>query len=1144
MTLQIDYFTPVTTVNTTTTGNQSTPTVALLGSGNYVVVWRDDGAPSSPTFTIKAQIFSNDGTAQGSEFTVSTGSSDQAYAPAVTALRSGGDDFVVSWHTTTNYFPAANGGYELGYTGEDTLWARSYVSGVGGTATQIATNVGGSTETLFSGGGVTTLPNGTVLFSWLSANDVYFAYVSPDLGAIFPSNLIGAGGGEPFEQDPMIVGLPDGRMAIHFAYHRSDGVDDSRLTIMTEPGIFDEYSLSHPVDAITPLAEGGLVMGWRLRGENGSSYSAAIQFLGANGVLGAVIPIDDASAFITGPAIAEVSPGIIAVTWTDRDDKAIHLQLYDESGSTVGAPLLLEGANAGEEYYPDIAALGNGRFAVTWYTTDGSVDGSVRAVRQQVLSLIEDGNHAPVISGFGGDPNGVVAFHENSAASDIVATVAATDSDGDTLTYSFLSGHDEALFQIDASGHIRFLASPDFEAPADTNGDNVYELLVDVADGNGGHDSTLVKIAVQDAVDNPIDDIPVILDRYGNEADPFTEDVAVPETSTYVATIAARDLTPNDVLTFSLVSGVPGDDTDLFTIDAATGELRFKTAKDYEAPSSSNGDNDYYVTVRVTDLAGHYDEKRYDVYITDVGIGHVAVEVGAPTVAEGNIGDAPTVIPVTFKRYYSSDAFDLHFTLGAGQALLGGDYTTNLPASGTVHFDNNEYEHTYYVTVLPDNVAQGNQPLTVTITGTTGGQDYSATVDVATATITIVDDDVAHSGVTRTALPGGSTVYGTANDDVLIGLAGDDILLGGEGEDHLYGGAGSDHLGGGEGADILEGGTGDDFYFVSDAFDTVIERVGGGVDQVTTTINYTLGSQVENLALAASGLTVHGNFLANTIWGSSGTDIIYAEMGSDTVKAAGGDDIVYGGTGHDILYGEDGDDLLYGERNDDTLYGGAGDDQLYGGDGSDHLGGGVGADYLAGGAGNDFYFIDDSFDTIFEAANEGRDLVTSTIGYTLGDNLEDLVLEGTGGLVGTGNALDNLIIGGSGNNILYGMDGNDTLYGRGGGDTLYGGAGADRFKYQSVIDSPNGNADRIKDFSAAEGDVIDFSYMDADSRTSADESFAWLGTGAFTGAGAQLRYNIVGSDSHIEGDVNGDGIADFTIVVEGTTTLVAANFML
>jgi len=135
------------------------------------------------------------------------------------------------------------------------------------------------------------------------------------------------------------------------------------------------------------------------------------------------------------------------------------------------------------------------------------------------------------------------------------------------------------------------------------------------------------------------------------------------------------------------------------------------------------------------------------------------------------------------------------------------------------------------------------------------------------------------------------------------------------------------------------------------------------------------------------------------------------------------------------VIGTAGNDLLTGGRGDDTLIGLAGNDTLNGGQGHDQLDGGTGTDTMQGGTGNDTYIVDVSGDVVTELANEGTDTVQSSITSTLGAHVENLTLTGTANLNGTGNVLDNTLMGNSGINVLTGGGGNDT-YLVGAGDTV------------------------------------------------------------------------------------------------------------
>lgn len=154
-------------------------------------------------------------------------------------------------------------------------------------------------------------------------------------------------------------------------------------------------------------------------------------------------------------------------------------------------------------------------------------------------------------------------------------------------------------------------------------------------------------------------------------------------------------------------------------------------------------------------------------------------------------------------------------------------------------------------------------------------------------------------------------------------------------------------------------------------------------------------------------------------------------IGALTLTGFDNDDTITGASGNDVLSGQEGNDMLYGL---------AGNDRLDGGDGDDLLDGGTGADIMTGGAGNDRYVLDNVGDVVIEDVGGGMDTVASSITYTLGDNLENLILTGSAAIDGTGNAGDNLIVGNAGRNVLSGGAGNDTIV-VGGGDANKASAG-------------------------------------------------------------------------------------------------------
>ncbi len=163
------------------------------------------------------------------------------------------------------------------------------------------------------------------------------------------------------------------------------------------------------------------------------------------------------------------------------------------------------------------------------------------------------------------------------------------------------------------------------------------------------------------------------------------------------------------------------------------------------------------------------------------------------------------------------------------------------------------------------------------------------------------------------------------------------------------------------------------------------------------------------------------------------------------------------------LTGTSGADTLTGGAGDDTLSGLAGNDMLVGNAGNDKLDGGAGNDTMLGGPGNDIYVVNSTSDIVTENANDGIDTVQSSVTLTLGANVENLTLTGTSAINGTGNTLDNMLVGNSGTNTLTGGGGNDSLNGGSGKDKLLGGTGDDVYFVDNTGDVVTENANEGTD---------------------------------------------------------------------------------
>lgn len=442
------------------------------------------------------------------------------------------------------------------------------------------------------------------------------------------------------------------------------------------------------------------------------------------------------------------------------------------------------------------------------------------------------------------------------------------------------------------------------------------------------------------------------------------------------------------------------------------------------------------------------------------------------------------------------------------------------------------------------------------------------------------DDVISAVGISlRLDLDGG------AGDDVITGGQSIDMLRGGSGHDELRGGNGGDRLyADSAGGDLLDGqGSAGGLIRDSDAViyeedvavsvslvtgsdgfgnqlvsiegietaggDDIVDlgavgyyaRTGGGDDTViagaaTHRVEGGSGYDILDLSFMTTGVSGTFNTSGNIL--STLGDVEF--LGIDTVHLGSGDDVVtvYDMTAQDgnSIYGGDGNDTLTatgasGAGNPGSrLEGEAGDDVLLGREGADKLLGGAGYDTAS--------YAWSSLGILIELGTTSGVTIGSG-GYAEGDTLI-----GIEAVIGSASA--DRLYGSDADNTLAGRNGDDILLGRGGADTLTGGEGADRFVYSAAGQSTTAVRDTITDFSRSDGDRLDMANIDADAVTAGNQAFAFLGTDAFSGTAGELRVLSSGINALVQGDVNGDGVADLEILLLNVnpTTLTAGDFIL
>lgn len=167
-----------------------------------------------------------------------------------------------------------------------------------------------------------------------------------------------------------------------------------------------------------------------------------------------------------------------------------------------------------------------------------------------------------------------------------------------------------------------------------------------------------------------------------------------------------------------------------------------------------------------------------------------------------------------------------------------------------------------------------------------GGVDTVLSSISYTLTSSTATGNASRGLIENLTLTGNGSINGTGN-------ALDNVIVGNSGNNTLNGGAG---------ADTMTGGAGNDTYVVDNAGDTVNEQAGGGTDSVQSSVNYTLGANLENLSLTGNAsINGTGNAQANTLNGNGGANLLDGGDGADRLYGGLGRDVLTGGTGADIF---------------------------------------------------------------------------------------------------------------------------------------------------------------------------------------------------------------------------------------------------
>jgi hypothetical protein len=467
--------------------NGSTPSaiqVSSLSNGGFVVSWLTWSGDQIDRHNVEAQIFYSNGTPSGEIISVNTLLGGNQLYPEIAGLIGGG--FSITWEDWTP-------------SGSARIAARVFNADGSPIGEQFQVDANGLDPN------IAALSNGNFVITWQNTS-----YTLGDNDGGIHAQVFGADGisvSEKFlvntktlnQQDtPVVAGLIDGRFVIIWkdrnGYTQNDTRFDFKAQIFDGTGnrIGDEIILATNTlsyinyqPQVAALRSGGFVVTWSdVANDLGDAdgYGIKAHIFDSNGAkVGDEFLVNTITAANqSSPTITGLSDGGFFISWTDAsaglsvsspDMFNVKAQAYNADGSKRGHEILVNTTTVGNQYDATTTGLSNGDIIVAWFNDNHIFRAQLLALGGKIVSVSTDFTSLAALS-----------VAENSAA---VTIVKASDPNaGTTLSYSISGGADAALFEINAAtGALSFKTAPNFEAPADSGTNNVYDVEVQVSDG-------------------------------------------------------------------------------------------------------------------------------------------------------------------------------------------------------------------------------------------------------------------------------------------------------------------------------------------------------------------------------------------------------------------------------------------------------------------------------------------------------------------------------------------------------------------------------------------------------------------------------------------------------------------------------------
>lgn len=1009
-------------VNTYTLNNQSAQAVTALTDGGYVITWQSKGQDGSED-GIYAQRYDSLGEAVGSEFRVNTYTSSYQSDPAIATLSDG--SYVITWHS----FKQDGNSYGI--------FAQRFSND--GVALGGETQVNSYTKQSQDNPDITALADGGYLITWQS-----------------------------YGRDGSLYGVYAQRFS-------SSGIaSGSEIKINTYTNSFQ----GNP--SVTTLNNGSYVIAWQSFGKDSNGYEIYTQLYTSAGV--AVGSEARVNTYITNnqdsPAVTALSDGGYVVTWQslsqDTSLYGVYAQRFDSSGAAVGAETKVNNYTIKDQDSVVVTALNDGGYLITWvsYTQDGSLYGiysrrydsdgdalgwetrvsssSISYQGTPAVTTLADGGY--IITWVANDGNGYGVYAQRFDASGALLSLSG-DANANTLNYSG-----------DVSIALSGLSGNDVLTGGSGNDTLDGGLGNDTMTGGLGNDTYIVDSSSDVVIEasSLTSEIDLIQSSVTYSLGTNQENLTLTGKSSINGTGNALNNTIKGNEANNILDGGLGDDT-------LTGGLGNDTYK-----VNSAGDQ----VVESSTLSKEIDEVISSVTFT-LGSNIENLTLTGTSAINGTGNSLDNIIIGNSANNTLNGALGNDYINGMGgldtlyinagtstQVSYAYDATTGyIIASGTT--DGSAWQYTLVnveqvqvgstVTSLTTLFPAAFSRAAIVLISLSSDQNTLSSGETATITFTLSASssdftlsDITVSGGTLGSLSGSGTSYSAIFTPSSNSTTNGVVSVS---SNKFSNASGTFNLDGADAnntvtlavdtvaptiSSISPANTATSVATNANIVFTFSEAIQFGTGNIvlksgaTTIATYDVESPGLNLSLSGSSLTLNPGASLDT------ATTYTIEFDSGAIEDSAGNSYTQSTT---YAFTTSSVNTVLGTVAKDSLIGTIGDDQLTGLGGDDILDGLTGADTMAGGMGNDLYVVDDTNDVVTEGAGAGTDWVKSSISYTLGNNIENLLLTdgssngGTDDLNGSGNALANIITGNAGDNQLDGGAGVDRLIGGSGNDT-------------------------------------------------------------------------------------------------------------